>query len=85
MSELKREGRLDLADRRSVVRRSLVYAIVVGAVLILINHGEAILDGEVGTDPVVEMGLTVIAPYVVSTLLSAGVMCTPPEPFGGHA
>ncbi len=85
MSERHRRGWFDLAFQRSVVRRWLAYAIVVGAVLILINHGEAILDGEVGTDPVVKMGLTVIAPYVVSTLLSAGVMCTPPEPFGGHA
>ncbi len=50
MSELKPKGWLDLAFQRSVVQRSLAYAIVLRAILILINHGEAILDGEVGTN-----------------------------------
>ena len=85
MSEFKRKGWLDLAFHRSVVRRSLAYAIVVGAILILINHGEAILDGDVGTNRVVKMGLTVFVPYVVSTLSSVGAMSTPPEPRGDHA
>ncbi len=76
MSEFKHKGRLDLAFQRSVVRRSLAYAIVVGAILILINHGEAILDGEVGTNRVVKMGFTVFVPYVVSTLSSVGAIWT---------
>lgn len=74
MSERHRRGWFDLAFQRSVVRRWLAYAIVVGAVLILINHGEAILAGEVGTNRVVKMGLTVMVPYVVSTLSSVGAM-----------
>ena len=85
MSEFKRKGRLDLAFQRSVVRRSLAYGIVVGAVLILINHGEAILEGEVDTNRFVRRELTMIVPYVVSTLSSVGAMRTPPEPHGGHA
>lgn len=85
MSEFKRKGWLVLAFQRSVVRRSLVYAIVVGAVLNLINHGEAILEGEGGTDRAIKKGVTVFAPYVVSTLSSVGAMPTPPEPRGGHA
>ncbi len=85
MSEFNRKGWLDLAFQRSVVQRSLAYGIVVVAILILINHGEAILDGEVGANRVVKMGLTVIVPYVVSTLSSVGAMRTPPEPCGGHA
>ena len=85
MSERHRRGWFDLAFQRSVVRRWLAYAIVVGAVLILINHGEAILQGEVGTNRVVKMGLTVFVPYIVSTLSSVGAMRTPPEPCGGHA
>ncbi|MCH9033320.1 MAG: nitrate/nitrite transporter NrtS [Planctomycetes bacterium] len=83
MNDFKQKGWLDLASQRSVVLRSLAYAIVVGAILILINHGEAILDGEVGTNRVVKMGLTVIVPYVVSTLSSVGAMRTPPERNGG--
>ena len=85
MSELKRKGWLDLACRRSVVQRSLAYGIVVGAVLILINHGEAILAGEIGTSRAVKMGLTVMVPYVVSTLSSVGAMRAPPRTNGGHA
>ncbi|MCH7885527.1 MAG: nitrate/nitrite transporter NrtS, partial [Planctomycetes bacterium] len=84
-SEFNRKGWLDLAFQRSVVRRSLAFAIVVGAILILINHGEAILQGEVGMDLAIRMGLTVFVPYVVSTPSSVGAMFTPPEPFGGHA
>ena len=57
MSQLKRKGWPDLAFQRSVVQRSLAYGIVVGAILILINHGGAILESEVGTNRVVKMGL----------------------------
>lgn len=85
MSEFNRKGWLDLAFERSVVRRSLAFAVVVGAILILINHGEAILDGESGTNRVVKMALKMFVPYVVSTLSSVGAMRTPPEPCGGHA
>ena len=85
MSEFKRKGWLNLAFQRSVVQRSSAYGIVVGAVLILINDGEAILEGEVGTNRVVKMGLTVIVPYIVSTLSSVGAMSTPSEPYGDHA
>ena len=46
-------------------------------------HGEAILDGEVDTNRVVKMGLTVMVPYVVSTLSSVGAMRTPAERNGG--
>ena len=76
MSEFNRKGWLDLAFQRSVVRRSLAFAIVVGAILILINHGEAIWQGKVGTNRAVKMGLTVFVPYVVSTLSSVGAMRT---------
>ena len=85
MNDFKQKGWLDLASQRSVVLRSLAYGVVVGAILILINHGEAIWEGEVGTNRVLKMGLTVIVPYVVSTLSSVGAMRTPPEPHGGHA
>ena len=38
---------LQLATSASVVRRALAYAVVVGLILIGINHGEALLRGEV--------------------------------------
>ena len=63
-------GFLDLAAERSVVRRALGYAVVVGSVLIAINHGDALLAGEVSSGRWIKMGLTVMVPYLVSTLSS---------------
>lgn len=50
--------------------RGLKFAVVVGAVLIAINHGDAILAGDIGVNRVLKMGLTVIVPYLVSTFSS---------------
>ena len=61
---------LRLAGSPSVVRRALGYAAVVGAVLIAINHGDAVVRGEIGADRLLKMGLTVLVPYAVSTLSS---------------
>ena len=63
-----------LALRPSVVKRALKYAIVVGAILITINHGDAILRGDLPPARWFRMGLTVLVPYVVSTLSSVGAM-----------
>jgi len=65
---------LRLALTPSVIRRGLAYAVIVGAVLIVINHGDAILRGEVSAGRAWRMGLTVLVPYVVSTLSSVGAM-----------
>jgi hypothetical protein len=59
-----------LAFTPEVVRRSLKYAIIVGAVLILINHSDAILRGDLSTARLFRMFLTVLVPYTVSTLSS---------------
>ncbi len=64
----------EAAGQRSVVRRSLAYGVVVGAILVFINHGEAILKGEVGADRCIKMRLTVVVPYLVSTLSSVGAI-----------
>jgi len=63
-------GFLSLALSPPVVRRALKYAVVVGAVLIGINHGDALIHGEVGAGRLLKMGLTVLVPYMVSTLSS---------------
>ncbi len=47
---------------------------MVGAVLIAINHGAAIVSGEVGAGRVLQMALTMLVPYVVSTLSSVLAM-----------
>ena len=63
---------LTVACQRGVVRRACRYAVVVGAVLITINHGDALLAGDLDLRRLLKMGLTVLVPYVVSTLSSVG-------------
>lgn len=63
-----------IAFEASVVRRALGYAVVVGAILISINHGDALLAGEIDRGRALKMGLTVIVPYVVSTLSSVSAL-----------
>jgi hypothetical protein len=65
---------LRLALQPSVVKRALKYAVIVGLVLIIINHGDAILDGHVSGGRVIQMALTAVVPYVVSTLSSVGAL-----------
>lgn len=65
---------LQLALTLSVIRRGLAYAVIVGAILIVINHGDALLHGEVSASRAWRMGLTVLVPYMVSTLSSVGAM-----------
>jgi len=65
---------LAVARERSVVLRASKYAVVVGAVLITINHGDALLAGDVDVRRLLKMGLTVIVPYTVSTLSSVGAI-----------
>jgi len=62
----------ELATQRRVVRRALGFAVVVGSVLIAINHGDAIAAGDVDARRWLKMGLTVLVPYCVSTLSSVG-------------
>ena len=66
--------RLRLALQPSIVKRALKYAVVVGIILISINHGNAILHGEVTHGRLLQMALTVLVPYVVSTLSSVGAL-----------
>ena len=65
---------LQLAFDRAVVRRALICVVIVGAVLISINHGNAILHGEVTKTRLVQIGLTLLVPYCVSTFSSVAAM-----------
>ena len=67
-------GRLEIATRAGVVRRALGYGVVVGAVLIAINHGDALLRGELDATRIAKMILTPLVPYVVSTLSSVSAI-----------
>ncbi|MDJ0786250.1 MAG: nitrate/nitrite transporter NrtS [Myxococcota bacterium] len=70
-----------IATRGAVVRRALGYAVVVGAILIAINHGDALLRGELGPTRAAKMLLTILVPYAVSTLSSvAAIRDSQPSP-----
>jgi hypothetical protein len=48
--------------------------VVVGAILITINHGDAILRGDVDGARLARILLTLAVPYVVSTVSSVAAM-----------
>ncbi len=57
-----------------MVKRSLKYALVVGLILIFINHSDALFTGRVTFSRLLKMILTVLVPYTVSTLSSVGTL-----------
>jgi hypothetical protein len=65
---------LSLALSPAIVRQALVYAVVVGSILIAINHGEAIVRGEVDGGRWFQMALTTVVPYLVSTFSAVGAL-----------
>ena len=65
---------LRLAFSRQIIRRALISAVVVGAVLITINHGDALLKGDISLDRSLKMGLTMVVPYIVSTVSSVSTI-----------
>lgn len=67
-------GWLAVAVERSVVRRALAVAAVVGTVLVAINHGDALLRGDISVGRVVRILLTMAVPYCVSTYSSVATL-----------
>ena len=63
-----------LVCRVSVVMRGLKFCVIVGIILIAINHGDVILRGELRPINYLKMGLTVIVPYMVSVFSSVGAI-----------
>jgi hypothetical protein len=58
---------LAVAFSGRVVRRALAFGVVVGSVLIAINHGDALLSASMTRERWLKAGLTVLVPYIVST------------------
>ena len=65
---------LRLALEPSVVRRALRTMVVVGALLIAINHGDALLAGRLDAERVFKIALTLLVPYGVSTTSSVAAL-----------
>jgi hypothetical protein len=61
---------LSLCISKPVVRRALYSALIVGTILIAINHGDALIRGEIDPTRVFKIILTILVPYLVSTVSS---------------
>ena len=65
---------LRLALDGAVVKRALRTVLVVGSILIGINHGGAILHGDVDGSRLWKICLTLLVPYGVSTTSSVSAL-----------
>jgi len=65
---------LRLARDPKVVRRALRTTVVVGTILIAINHGRALIRGELDCEHVLQICLTLLVPYGVSTSSSVAAL-----------
>lgn len=63
-----------VAFRGDVVRRALKMSVIVGTLLMLINHGDAIWRRDVGGWRALRIVLTYLVPYTVSTLSSTAAI-----------
>ena len=61
---------LNLALRKSVIRRAVKIALIVGCLLALINHGDRIIFQDMKSVDWVKILLTFCVPYCVSTVSS---------------
>ena len=61
---------LNLALRKSVVRRAVRIALIVGCILALINHGDRIIFQDMKSVDWFKILLTFCVPYCVSTISS---------------
>ena len=65
---------LRIAREPTVVRRALRTMLVVGSILVAINHGDALLAGKLDADRVFKICLTLLVPYGVSTTSSVAAL-----------
>jgi hypothetical protein len=68
---------LTLAIQKNTVIRSFKVAVIVGTLLMMINHGDIIFTGKVGLIHVLKILLTYAVPFLVSTYSSVESQRTP--------
>lgn len=61
---------LALATTSRVVRTAVRISIIVGTILVLINHGSVVVSMSFSAENLVQMLLTYLVPYCVSTYSS---------------
>lgn len=70
VTESRLRNWLRSAAERSIVRRALITTAIVGTILTIINHGGAIVAGELTRARLFQICLTFVVPYAVSTTSS---------------
>ncbi len=61
---------LEIATERSVCSRAAKVALIVGSLLVVINHGDALITLDIGVKALIQIFLTYLVPYAVSTYAS---------------
>ena len=61
---------LSIAARRDIVTRAVKVGAIVGTILVLINQGNLLLEGELTAQLLAKILLTYCVPYSVSTYAS---------------
>ena len=59
-----------IALKPTILKRALRVALLVGTILMVINHGDKLLWGGINSKDVIKICLTYIVPYSVSTYSS---------------
>jgi hypothetical protein len=62
------------ASDRTILRRSVVTCLIVGAILTIINQGDRLVGGEFDVVMAWKIGLTFLVPFVVATISGAAVI-----------
>jgi len=65
---------ISAASDRTILRRSVVTCLIVGAILTVINQGDRFLRGEFDGAMAWKIGLTFLVPFVVATISGAAVI-----------
>jgi hypothetical protein len=67
-------GFLVLCGKKSIVRRALATSLIVGTILVVINHGDALMSGKIDAIRLFRILLTYLVPYFVSTTSSVSTI-----------
>ncbi len=65
---------LKIATEKKVVQRACIYSMVVGTILTIINHGPNIIHGRFESEAWIQILLTVMVPYFVTTTSSVSAL-----------
>ena len=65
---------LQVARRPSVVRRAIKVSLVVGTLLVAINHGPYLWAGDITPFRLFQIALTYVVPYCVATWSSVAAL-----------